>query len=377
MLIFGENKGRNMNTKLFFALIFTFIFIGCPDDEECTNCPTPIDTTSHAFTWQTFTWGGGGASSINDIAIISDTNIWAVGSISLPDSIAQDSLGHNPPFGAAHWDGKDWKLFRLPVIVSPTYTTYLAPTGIIAFSITDIWLASGGVHRFNGTEITHSYWLAAWPGNPQTPILTEEQRIEKLWGSSSSNLYAVGRKGGIAHYNGSIWQKVESGTTFNFQDIYGAQNTRTGGWEIYALATQYDTLPVQTQLLRIQGTTTTKIETFSTLYFSVWFVPGEKYFLSGDGILWKNNLSDASWTNNPKGTITNNTSGCIRGNNLNDFFVSQLYLDLIHYNGSTWHDYVNEIPGGFGTYPRIALQGNTIVAGGWINQDATLLLGKR
>jgi Tol biopolymer transport system component len=57
MLIFGENKGRNMNTKLFFALIFTFIFIGCPDDEECTTCPPPVGGDSLVVT-ETFVTNG-------------------------------------------------------------------------------------------------------------------------------------------------------------------------------------------------------------------------------------------------------------------------------------------------------------------------------
>lgn len=347
-----------MRKLIAFPFLALLLFTGVDCKDEPVQPPTNNDTTSHNFTWQTFTWGGGGASSINDVAIINDTNIWAVGEI----QFTVDST-----YNAVHWNGHQWEFLNIPTERFGGTIGNSRLNTIIAFNPNDIWTFS----------IAGSY--SHWDGMQWTTKFVPERSGggTKFWGTSSSNLYLVGTNGSITYYNGSSWQKVESGTTYNFQDIYGAKNIKTDEWEILALATQYDTLPAQTQLLRIQGTTVKKVETFPTLYFSVWFVPGEKYFLSGDGILWKNKLTDASWTKNPIGTITQNTSGCIRGNNRNDFFVSQLYLDVIHYNGSTWHDYVNEIPGGFGSYPRLALKGNTMVAGGWMNQDAVLLLGKR
>ena len=354
--------------RFLFSLPFcALFFLGCPNNKPCITCPTPIDTTSHAFTWQTFTWGGGGASSINDVAIISNTNILAAGEILI---IELDSLGQRDyrPYGLIHWNGTDWKLLRIFDDLNLSITPI---RGVFISSANDFWFAAGSIYHWNGIS-SHAELSLSRFDIPNSNVL-----ITKIWGTSSSNLYGVGTGGIIVHYNGSSWQKLESGTTFNFQDIYGAKNSNTGEWEILALAAQHDTLPIQTQLLQIQGTTVIKVETFPTLYFSVWFVPGRKYFLSGDGILFKNRLSDTSWIAKPLGTITNNTSGCIRGNNLNDFFVSQLYLDIIHYNGSTWYDYVNEMSGGYGSYQRTALRGNTMVAGGWINQDAILLLGKR
>lgn len=48
-----------------------------------------MDTTSHNFTWQTFTFGGdAGSSALFDVAIIDENNIWAVGEIYLKDSLA-------------------------------------------------------------------------------------------------------------------------------------------------------------------------------------------------------------------------------------------------------------------------------------------------
>jgi len=61
------------------------------------------DTTSHAFSFQEFTFGGASASALYDVVIVSDTNIWAVGEIYL------DSANGNLvpfPYNAVHYNGK-------------------------------------------------------------------------------------------------------------------------------------------------------------------------------------------------------------------------------------------------------------------------------
>jgi hypothetical protein len=44
------------------------------------------DTTSHAFNWQILTFGDGLGNYFNDVAIINDTCVWAVGEIYKVDS---------------------------------------------------------------------------------------------------------------------------------------------------------------------------------------------------------------------------------------------------------------------------------------------------
>ncbi len=160
-------------------------------------------------------------------------------------------------------------------------------------------------------------------------------------------------------------------------DIYGATNSKTGEQEILAIATQYNALPFQTVIPKIQGTTVTQAEVLPAVYLSLWFVSAEKYYLSGDGILSKNALSDASWTNISIDTTTKFKAYAIRGANLSDIFVSIGYLDLAYYNGSTWFDYISEIPSGYGSYSRVAIRGNTVIAVGAVDQNAVLLMGKR
>ncbi len=70
---------------------------------------TTMDTTSHNFTWQTFTFGDRnyGSSTLYDVAIIDENNIWAVGEIYLLDTLGQPDLS---PYNKIHCDGN--RFFR-------------------------------------------------------------------------------------------------------------------------------------------------------------------------------------------------------------------------------------------------------------------------
>lgn len=50
---------------------------------------TTMDTTSHYFTWQTWTFGEHSSSVLYDVAIIDENSIYAVGEIYMNDSLGQ------------------------------------------------------------------------------------------------------------------------------------------------------------------------------------------------------------------------------------------------------------------------------------------------
>jgi hypothetical protein len=77
---------------------------------------TTLDTTSHNFTWQTWTFGEHSSSVLYDVAIVGD-EIWAVGEIYMNDSLGNPD--HNA-YNAVHWDGNKWELKRI-------YTTHIVP----------------------------------------------------------------------------------------------------------------------------------------------------------------------------------------------------------------------------------------------------------
>ncbi|HRS52084.1 MAG TPA: hypothetical protein P5268_07510, partial [Candidatus Marinimicrobia bacterium] len=144
-----------------------------------------MDTTSHKFIFQRFTLGDGtGSSLLYDVAIINDTLAYSVG------EIYQDYTKDYQIYNAAKWNGKTWELMRIPsrVCGSDEYCVRKLST-IFVFNQNDIWFSDGGeMIHWDGTSYTNDCSMNPW--------LTGA--INKLWGSSSNDLYAVGNNGLIA-----------------------------------------------------------------------------------------------------------------------------------------------------------------------------------
>ena len=69
-----------------------------------------MDTTSHNFTWQSWTFGEHSSSVLYDVEIIDENNIYAVGKIYMNHSLGQPDL---QPYGMAIWDGQTWELKKI------------------------------------------------------------------------------------------------------------------------------------------------------------------------------------------------------------------------------------------------------------------------
>lgn len=170
---------------------------------------TTLDTTSHNFTWQTFEFGQHSSSILYDVAIIDENNIWAVGEIYI-----NDSLGNPDPnlYNLIKWDGIIWKPERV-LFNNSQGQSFLAPMkSIFAFNANDIWIGLDQIIYWNGNTYN----------SIELPDAVFQSWINKIWGSNSNDLYLVGGGGSIAHYNGTSWTKIESGTSVNLLEIWGA-----------------------------------------------------------------------------------------------------------------------------------------------------------
>ena len=322
-----------------------------------------MDTTSHAFTWQSFTFGdGGGSCVLNDVAIINDTLAYAVGEIYIGGTISN----------CARWNGQRWD--TLHIFVTLTYTGSQIVTDqdplmtILAFNENDIWVVSraGGVSHWNGTQ-----WMML-----SIPFNQGPGACNKMWGTSSSNLYFVGNEGRIIYYNGTSWTQISSGTTLDVRAIWGAQNANTGSLEIYATAGNPYISPDRT-ILQISGTTAKAISTagiFSALN-GIWFSPEQYYWLAGDGECEKHpTLSASSWNSL---LLSGYTTDAVRGNALNDVFMCGAYGEFLHFNGVSWKSYITQT-GIDGAYLGLSVSGNTVIAVGYLSSSqAIILMGKR
>ena len=182
----------NQHITFLFLLGFGFAAMACKKEPPVSPQPggSRLDTTSHNFTWAKYTFfGNTGSSGFKDVAVINDSDIWAVGSMyATPDTVDN----------AAHWDGEKWDLLQIQfyTICGQSHTTPYIINAVFAFSKNDVWFATAGeiLHYINGTYEHHCSIISLINGG-----------INKIWGTSSSNLYAVGNAGSIICYNGSSW----------------------------------------------------------------------------------------------------------------------------------------------------------------------------
>ena len=158
-----------------------------------------LDTTSHNFIWTIDTLGIYG-SYLNDVAIIDENNIWVVGNIKEGDST----------YNAGHWDGSEWELIKV-------LSGHTANTGIQYFSEDDIWVASGLPIHWDGSEWTlYHLWNMGILG-------PDDGGVKHIWGSSPENIWFVGSGGSIVHYDGSGFERMESGHDVRLIDVEGTE----------------------------------------------------------------------------------------------------------------------------------------------------------
>ncbi len=348
----------------FSIFILHLLFLACGCEKSSTNPPPPAgpDTTSHHFTWQIDTLGLY-SSYLLDVAIVDENNIWAVGEIHTAETDTFDSLGNwIPPYNATHWNGQQWELKRIPFIGPCSAVDYPPIRAIWAFLQDHILFTNGGaiaVHNGITTQLDCE----------MNSML--DGAIKKIFATDPSNVYAVGGEGTIVHYNGSNWQKLESGTTVDIQDIWGALNPQTGEYEILTIASERSQIPQARELLQIQGSTVTTLSD-SGLPFnlrSIWFMPGKKYYVAGNGLYFNSAIGDP-WQYDDSQPLF--YKDAIRGNDENDVIIAGSFGNVSHFNGSTWRHY--ELPYFYGRYHAVGIKQDIIVAVGEIGGGLAIIL---
>ena len=295
---------------------------------------TTMDTTTHDFSWEIFYLGDGAGSCLYDVAIVNDTCIYGVGEINV-----KDSLGNwiNPPYNFAKWNGTKWKLSTC----TETGYGYGANYAIIAFSENDIWVGGTIPKHWNGVKWTFYGLARGYPGGFY---------INKIWGTSSSNLYIVGTGGNIIHYDGRQWRRLESGTELGLLDIYGLSSE-----EIHACGSHWG--EVRGVVLKKQGNNFSKIiegeilidttELFKTKLYGItrglWIDEKGTLYTVGNLMYqykqgkwgYVKSLPGNSLWGNP-GYLYRGFLHSVRGNASNDMFIFGEINTIRHFNGVSW-----------------------------------------
>ncbi len=325
---------------------------------------TTMDTTSHNFTFETFTFGGGGETSfINDVAIINEDNIWACGEIYLPDSLGNpDSHIYN----AIHWDGDRWEPKRIKVYVR---NNLIVPPlfGAIAFSAEDIWFSAGVPIHGNGTNWTQYHLF-------DMGILSQNDgSVNHIWGRNSSDLFFVGDRGTIAYHNGQFpgngWQKIESGTSTIINDVWGIVNENnevTAYCPVSSFFTSGDK-----KILRIKNSIVDSIPwNIGRLIYSAWTNKERFLYVCGSGAF---EYKYGIWKEISLPPISMNK---IRGNGLNDIFIAGDFGFASHFNGLSWKTY-NDLYDTNTAYYSLNIKRNIVVLVGFSGGYGIISIGKR
>jgi hypothetical protein len=336
-----------------------------------------IDTTSHNFTWQNFSFGDYNPSTLFDVAIIDENNILAVGEIYLNDSFGNEDP---QPYSIAKWNGNNWEPKKLFYDINLIVTSI---RGIIVLSPNNIYLAGGSIFHWDGNSSTVELVYSRL--NLPDPNGT----IEKIWGNSNSSIYGVGNAGSCVFYNGSSWQIIESGTDVDLLDVWGSPD----GSVVWACG-YYRDRP-GTFLLRSTGgnfemaydgtSNEFKIlqDTISGAMTSVYTLNEKRIFVCSTSGVY-----NAASNTNGNGKRLSFTPGQfpglpnrIRGNGINDFTIAGEYSFIGHYNGYSWK-YFDELWTDNTRFWSVTQKNDLIVTVGskyllpWYGQ-AVIYLGRR
>jgi hypothetical protein len=322
-----------------------------------------MDTTSHNFTWQMFTFGDKLSSKFQDVAIIDDNQIWVGGEIYTNDVYTFDSLGNEiEPYNVLYWDGYKWVLKRIEFYIEATPPDYFPfpVKAIFAFSMDDIWFARGGnlVH-WNGNKFVNDYRM--------NKLLTGG--IDNIWGVNSNDLYISGSKGMIMHYNGKDWCPIESGTNLNLDDMWGVETNN----EKYILCPAYSLFQsFDKKLLSVKNNTVQeeKWPFDDEAPYTTWFNDKNNIFIAGGEVFVRNRIGMWKELNGLPPKFIHK----IRGTDINNIYIAGAYGLFAHYNGRSWK-YIMDYSIAY--YNSLAVKNDVVIAvGETFDRKAVILMVK-
>jgi hypothetical protein len=332
-----------------------------------TGAPVPphqfeSDTTGHDFTWQLDVLGDGNASFLSDAAILHDTLAYAVGEINVRDT---SGAWRNPPYNFAQWNGTRWEVST----TADSGSAYGPAWCVMAFAPDDIWVGSRSPGHWDGRQWT-------FHGSSRGFTARTGLWIRKMWGSSSRDLYAVGDGGLIWHYNGTLWKELASGTTLDFRDVSGAWNLQTGSWEILSVASKYGVNDSRKIVMLAGETVTPLLDNYVLASLQgIFGVPNRYYVVVGNGVYEKKVIEEPVWRNGLL-DITSHHINAARGLGVNDVFAAGEGGEVLHYNGNTWHSFINQTRVN-ATYNTVAVKGDLVIAAGTNGLRGIITRGRR
>jgi hypothetical protein len=166
------------------------------------------------------------------------------------------------------------------------------------------------------------FWSSVWSFTTQMQGNNPPNTLDGVWGSSSSDVFAVGYSGTILHYNGSAWSTMTSHTSYPLYAVWGSSSS-----DVFAVGEAGT-------ILHYNGSVWSAMTSRTTNDLDgVWGSSSSDVFAVGkagtirhyNGSVWRAMIS----------RTTNDLDG-VWGSSSSDVFAVGEDGTIVHYNGSVW-----------------------------------------
>ena len=359
---------------LIAGFILTGAFTSCKKDPVSSGCDTcktdtthhPCDTCNlnkdslaHAFVWMEYIDKIPGEASITGCWVFGQNDIYIVG----------NSLWH--------FDGTSFII--VPVYDRTHNNVPMNPglngNNIFAFSKTDFWMVYGGLayHTLDG-----KYFDYLLPGG-------QSGSVNSCWGTSSNNMFFVGNRGLIYHYNGTKFDSMNSNTNKDLTSVWGTSNNNV--W-----ASGFNSSTGETVILHYDGTSwsidnlSNDAGAKSSGLDAVWTCDSSGHsFVATSGATVYRKTDNGAWRNDA-GLIPNALGGgtfvglyLLRGNTPSDIMAAGSWGWVGHWNGKTWkkYDTLYDYNNSDYTAGALSVNGNTACVVGTKGGASWVAIGQR
>ena len=141
-----------------------------------------------------------------------------------------------------------------------------------------------------------------------------------MWGSSATNVFAVGLTGTILHYDGANWSAMASGTSGNLRTVWGSSAT-----DVYAAFVDFLHYDGVSWSTGVGGTHHDLLDVWGSGSSDVFAVGKAGTIVHYDG---------AAWTIMASGTISDLNG--VDGSGRSDVFAVGQGGLILHYDGASW-----------------------------------------
>ncbi|MCP4346651.1 MAG: choice-of-anchor D domain-containing protein [Desulfobacterales bacterium] len=218
-----------------------------------------------------------------------------------------------------HYNGSSWTTMK--------FDSLNIYSGVWGSSVSDIFVVGGEIYSYpftiGGSEsksVIMHYDGSSWESmNPDTP-----NYLSGIWGSSGSDVFAVGWYGTILHYDGSSWTDMGSGTSRFLYNVWGSS-----GSDVFAVGENGT-------ILHYDSSSWTAMDSGTSRFlYDVWGTSGSDVFAVGEnGTII--HYEGTSWTATDSGTLNQLTG--VWGTSSSDVFAVGENGTILHYDGTSWTD---------------------------------------